>query len=82
MKKFILESSKLKGIGNVALNLSEFDILSLIKICWREKRNKMLGSRLIKLYQETCGALNLETIGIDADEVEAHYNKLKHLILK
>jgi len=33
--------------------LTEFDLLSLIKICYVRKRNKIVGKKLIEIYKDS-----------------------------
>ena len=54
--------------------LTEFDLLSLIKICFVRKRNKIVGKKLIEIYKDSTKErleltnIRLKAIGINTDE--------------
>lgn len=52
--------------------ISEFDILRLIRICYKEGRNKKIGESLLSIYKEVIddSVIKLKKIGIDENGID------------
>jgi hypothetical protein len=82
IKEFHLVTSDDFNKGNIEIDFSEYDIMSLIKICLLKRQNKKLGTKFAMiLMKSTKNAKQaLETIGLKAEHIEEEYMELKKLL--
>jgi hypothetical protein len=64
-----------------SLSFSEIDIINLIRICIIERRNKPIGIKIIKVYEDSTEKRieqtrkKLKEIGIEKDDIEKSTGK-------
>lgn len=81
MKKFELSTVDCEG-KKLIVDLSEYDVLSLINTNICKRRNKNVGLKIAKLYLEAgkeCQA-NLIKMGVDINMINTSYEKMKKLL--
>lgn len=81
MKTFQLTTQDSNGT-KLIIDFNEFEILSLINLCWRRRYNKNIGLKLGKIYLETGNTAkeNLTNMGIVPEEINDSYKEMKKLL--
>jgi len=74
-------SSKSDEGENLFIDINEFQLLTLIHICLKERRNKNIGVILARIYIETGreAKQKLREMGLEPECIYDNYNRYKKI---